>query len=199
MNSVKPKGVEMDKYKPGNTSLRPCPTSKSWKSNKTLPPTPNKELCGCMVKSLTCIAKDSIDDEELGDLFGTVCGLSKTACGGIQADAAEGAYGAYSMCNPREKLSFAFNSYYEEQNKKGNGENACDFDGMARRQSPVKATGTCSKLIEEAGKDGVTAAPNSSSSSAGSPMAIPSINTSIIHLGLYLFCATLAGAGMILL
>lgn len=202
MKSVNPKGVEMDKYKPSSTTLRSCPDNKVWKSNKVLPPTPNKELCGCMVKSLTCTAKDSIDDEDLGDLFGTVCGLSKTACAGIQADAEEGKYGAYSMCNPREKLSFAMNSYYEEQNSKGNGANACDFDGKARKQSPVKPTGTCSKLIEQAGKDGtgsITSVPNSSSSSAASPMVVPSISKNLVHLAAYLFCATLAGAGMILL
>ncbi|EEP80616.1 EPD1 [Uncinocarpus reesii 1704] len=203
MKKVDPDGVEMDQYTPGNTDLRPCPSSQVWKSNKNLPPTPNKELCGCMVKSLSCVADDNIDDEDLGDLFGTVCGLSAEACAGIKADPATGKYGAYSMCNPREQLSFAFNSYYEAQSAKGNGQNACDFKGKAKQQSAVEPTGTCSKLIEQAGKDGsgtVGSSPNSaSSSSAAAPMVVPAFNFNILQLGAYVFCATLAGAGMILL
>ncbi|WEW60603.1 hypothetical protein PRK78_006090 [Emydomyces testavorans] len=212
MKKADPTGVDMSKYTPTNTALRSCPTGDSWKASKNLPPTPNQELCGCMVKSLTCVAKDSIDDKALGDLFGTVCGLNKDACAGINADAAKGVYGAYSMCNPRDKLSFAFNSYYQAQASKGNGQNACDFNGNARKQSPIKPSGTCSSLVQQAGTDGkgtVTSVPtgtssfssssSSSSSAAASPMAVPPIGFGLIQLGAYLICAVVAGAGMLVL
>ncbi|EAS36397.3 1,3-beta-glucanosyltransferase [Coccidioides immitis RS] len=202
MQKVDPDGVQMSDYKPTNTALQACPTSRVWKSNKDLPPTPNRELCNCIVKSLSCVANDKIDDEDLGDLFSTVCGLSEEACTGIATDPEKGVYGAYSMCSPREKLSFAFNSYYEEQSAKGNGQNACDFKGSAKRQSPIEPSGTCSSLIEQAGKDGkgsVTSVPNGSSSSAASPMAISPLNLNFLQLVAYLLCAAMAGAGVILL
>jgi len=69
-----------------------------------------------MVKSLNCIAKPGINVTNVGDLFSTVCGLSKGVCDGITANGTTGTYGAYGMCNATEQLSWAFNSYYQKQN-----------------------------------------------------------------------------------
>ncbi|KAI1909133.1 hypothetical protein LOZ39_004530 [Ophidiomyces ophidiicola] len=203
MKKIDPKRATKDSYQPSNGGLRTCPNTQVWKLSKTLPPTPNKELCGCMTKSLACVANDNISDKDIAKLFGTVCGLSKTACAGIATDAIKGAYGAYSMCNPKEQLSFAMNAYFQEQSGKGNGQNACDFGGNARKQSPVSPSGNCDSLIKQAGKDGtgsVTSSPNASGSkSAASPMTIPSFNFNILNIGAYLFCAIIAGAGTVLL
>ncbi|PGH15128.1 hypothetical protein AJ79_02654 [Helicocarpus griseus UAMH5409] len=214
MEKVKPKGIKFDEYKSENKELQPCPSNpKAWKASKTLPPTPNKELCGCMVKSLSCRAKKSIADKELGEKFGTVCGLDKDVCQGISADAEKGVYGAYSMCNPREKLSFAYDAYYQKQAEAGNGEMACDFDGDAERQESEEATGTCSDLMKQAGPKGtgqVTSVPsgsggagsgsgNSPSSGAAYPTTIPAFNFGAVKLGAYLVCGVMAGAGIILL
>ncbi|KAF3490559.1 beta-1,3-glucanosyltransferase 3 [Arthroderma uncinatum] len=205
ISKVKPSGVEMDAYKPTNTALSVCPTSSDWKaSSEHLPPTPNKSLCSCMVKSLSCVAKSSITDKQLGKLFGTVCGSDKDACKGIDTDATRGSYGAYSMCSPIEKLSFAFDQYYQHQTAKGNGADACNFDGAATTQKAQKPSGDCASLVEQAGKDGtgsVTSGPGSSSTShsAAHTTVVPALNFGFVKFGAYLFGAVLAGAGMILI
>lgn len=195
----------MDSYKPTNTALSTCPKSSTWKASVKLPPSPNKDLCSCMVKSLSCVAKPSVTGKELGKLFGTVCGSDKDACKGITADATTGTYGAYSMCSPSEKLSFALNQYYQHQSAKGNGANACDFDGAATTQKSEKPSGSCANLVNQAGQDGtgsVTSAPGSGGNKpegAASTISAPSVNLGIVKLGAYVFCAVLAGAGMILI
>lgn len=197
----------MNAYKPTNTAASQCPNSSAWKaSSDHLPPTPNKALCSCMVKSLSCIAKSSITDKQIGQLFGEVCGADKTACKGIDTDATLGVYGAYSMCSPIEKLSFAFNQYYQHQSAKGHGDTACDFDGAATTQKSEKPSGDCASLVNQAGTDGtgsVTSSPQSGSSTssgaAANTIPAPAINFGIVKLGAYLFCAVLAGAGMILI
>ncbi|KAM5475279.1 hypothetical protein MauCBS54593_001755 [Microsporum audouinii] len=207
ISKVKPSGVEMNAYKPTNTAASQCPNSSAWKaSSDHLPPTPNKALCSCMVKSLSCIAKSSITDKQIGQLFGEVCGADKTACKGIDTDATLGVYGAYSMCSPIEKLSFAFNQYYQHQSAKGHGDTACDFDGAATTQKSEKPSGDCASLVNQAGTDGtgsVTSSPQSGSSTssgaAANTIPAPAINFGIVKLGAYLFCAVLAGAGMILI
>ncbi|KAK2738560.1 1,3-beta-glucanosyltransferase gas1 [Myotisia sp. PD_48] len=208
ISKISPSGVVMNSYTPTNTALRSCPTSSTWKANGKLPPTPNRQLCECMTKSLSCVAKSSIDDKDLGTLFGEVCGMDKDACKGISVDANKGNYGAYSMCSPIEQLSFAFNAYYQNQNEAGNGADACDFGGNAETQDPEEAEGKCSDLMEEAGPDGtgdVTSQPDgtrggsSTSSSAAMVMGMPAFNFGILQMGAYVVCAVFAGAGMILL
>jgi len=209
MAKATPKGVDIGAYNPTNTAPQPCPTNTdSWKASETLPPTPNKDLCECMTKSLKCVAKPSISDEDMGTLFGTVCGFGANICAGISADAAKGIYGAYSMCSPLEQLSFAFNAYFQQQAAKGGGQGACDFNGAATTQNPDKPSGTCAPLISEAGTDGlrtVTSAPTSTSSGspkkagAARPPAAPAFNFGMLQLGAYVVCAALTGSAMIFL
>ncbi|KAK2767903.1 1,3-beta-glucanosyltransferase gas1 [Emmonsiellopsis sp. PD_33] len=204
ISKVNPTGVKMSEYKPTNDALQTCPDNKSWKANKVLPPTPNKDLCGCMVKSLSCVAKSSITDKEMGKQFGLVCGMGENTCAGISADAEKGVYGAYSMCSPREQLSFAFNNYYQQQTKAGNGDNACDFDGKAQRQSATESKGTCADLMEQAGSDGtgqITGGPGAASTSSGAafPTGVPAFDFGLLKLGAYVVSAMFAGVGVILL
>lgn len=210
MEKISPKGTTFDEYKAKNVELRQCPkVTKNWRASEKLPPTPNRELCKCMVKSLSCKASDDLDEKELGELFGTVCGMDDKACAGISSDPKKGSYGAYSMCNPYEQLSHAYNSYYELNDKK---DTACDFDGTGETQEAEEAEGECATLIKQAGKDGsgtVTAAPTSADgegdsagsagegSSAASPMATPGFNFGVLSLSAYLVCAMTAGAGVI--
>ncbi|EEH22312.1 hypothetical protein PABG_04523 [Paracoccidioides brasiliensis Pb03] len=206
MSKVNPKGVNMNDYKVENTELRTCPAvGSSWKANRSLPPTPNKYLCGCMVKSLSCVAKDSLDTEELGDNFNTVCGLGKGVCDGISIEPENGVYGAYSMCNPREKLSFAFDSYYQQQAKAGNGDSACDFKGAAQRQKPTQATGTCADLMKQAGANGkgtVTSGPGGpagTSKGAASVGAVPAVDFGMVRVGAGVVAGVIAGMSILLL
>jgi hypothetical protein len=197
ISKVKPRGVNKNSYNP-TAELRTCPaTNNNWRASATLPPTPNKELCSCMVKSLSCVADTNIDPDEMGELFATVCGYGDS-CQGISADPSTGEYGAYSMCNPTEQLSHAFNQYYLSQNSAAD---ACDFGGAAKTQKPSKPSGTCGDLIEEAGEDGtgtVTSGPGGSGT--GSPNAaatMPAFSFGLVSLGAYVLCAMAAGAGVL--
>jgi hypothetical protein len=188
---------QIEDYNPTNTELRECPSlSSTWQVHSNLPPTPNQELCRCMVRSLSCVAnEDDIDEDDIGDLFGTVCGMGEEICAGISANATSGAYGAYSMCNPIEQLSHALNQYYQSQNEAAD---ACDFGGAARTQNPTRPSGTCADLMEEAGPDGTGNIDGSStSSSAATPMTLPAFNFGLLSLAAYVLCAMAAGAGVI--
>lgn len=211
MAKVDATGTNSADYKPTN-SARPCPSvNKDWEASKELPPTPNSELCSCMEESLSCVAKDSVKDKEVGKLFGVVCG-SEGVCDGIASNSTTGTYGAYSVCKPKQQLSFVMDQYYKKQNKKST---ACDFDGAAHVQDASKPKGTCSALIEQAGSAGtgtVTSIPtapaasdsssDSSSSSKGAAAALvapTAVNVGTWQFGAYLATAVLAGAGMIML
>ena len=208
-----PTGVNSNKYSP-TASAPLCPSvGKDWESSEKLPPSPNSDLCSCMEDSLTCVVKDDVSDKEVGKLFGTVCDLGN--CDGISKDAKKGKYGAYSMCKPKQQLSFVMNQYYKQQSKKGNSESACDFKGAASTRSSSKPSGTCKSLIQEAGTAGtgtVTSNPtggsgsgsssesSSTSSGAVSMMASPgSVRVGNWQLGTYFATAIFAGAAMILL
>lgn len=210
MAQVTPTGVQMDDYDPTNTQARDCPpTGDGWNASAVLPPTPNRQTCDCIVRNLTCIAKGGVDEDEVGELFGTVCGLDSSACSGIRTDASKGEYGAVSGCNATEQLSWVFNAYYFNQEPR-NRDQACDFDGNARTQQPAEPSGECEKLLEEVGSGGtgvVSSAPSptgdaaSGTSETGSAdaMVIPRFDFGVLHFGAYLFTAVLTGAGMILL
>ncbi|EHY55336.1 1 3-beta-glucanosyltransferase gel4 [Exophiala dermatitidis] len=213
---VTPTGVKSSDYTPTNTKPAACPTvDADWKASSNLPPTPNKELCECMYNALTCVPKD-LDDDEVGDLFGIVCGLGSGTCDGITANGTTGKYGAYGMCNSQQQLGWALNNYYEQQVKAGNGASACDFSGSATTQSPTSPSGSCATLISQAGSAGtgtITSQPSgtgSSGSSSGSSSSTKSHNAAAagfsapsyigtLQIALYVSMAFISGAGMILL
>ena len=215
LSKVTPSGTNMNDYTPTNTAGQSCPTvGPNWGASSNLPPTPNKQLCDCMEKAVTCVPSNQVNDENIGELFGVLCGLSKAACAGTAANGTTGTYGAYGMCSPQQQLAWALNVYYEEQQQAGNGASACAFSGSATTQSAASPTGTCASLISQAGAAGtgtVTSAPSSNpagssgsgSSSSGAAVAgqstIASLNLGAFHIGLYLVCAMVSGAGMILL
>ncbi len=205
---ITPSGVNSASYSPTNTQAQSCPaTGTAWQAASALPPTPNVDLCGCMVKSLSCVAKPDVNATGIGDLFHTVCGLQQGVCDGITANGTTGTYGSYGMCNATEKLSWAFNSYFQKQNS---NPSACDFSGAATTQAAASASGNCQALMSQAGSAGtgtVTSAPtggNGGSSTgtkkaAAGAVTVPRFDFGMLQLGAYVVGAVLTGAGMILL
>ena len=218
--AVNPTGVSGASYNPSN-GAQACPTEDAtWAVAPTgLPPTPNEQLCECMYNALSCKPDNSVNSNNIGKLFGLVCGLSAAACEGIATNASAGNYGVFGMCNPQQQIGWALNDYYAEQTSAGNGNSACDFGGSATLTSAAQITGTCASLISQAagGTGTVTSAPtvtggssgSSSSASSGSsssssgiaaPMAhFTSVNVGFLQIAAYLLVAAGTGVGMILL
>lgn len=210
--AVTPKSTAMADYKVTNTAAQACPpTGTSWAAASALPPIANADLCSCMVSSLSCVPNSGLSGNATAELFSTVCGLSKKACEGINANATTGVYGAYSMCSATQKLSFAFDQYYKIQNK---ASTACSFGGKAKIVSP-SVSSSCEPLINQAGVEGtgtVTTAPTGTGSasgasssgtdkkdSAGSIVRAPLSDSGTLQLGLYVLVAGITGLGMMLL
>lgn len=193
-------------YKPTN-SPPACPTTgASWAPVASpLPPPVNAELCDCAMSSLTCTI-DSDDSEEYGDKFGFICGQDDGKyCVGIAHNATTGDYGAISGCSPKQQLAFVANQYYMAQDST-NKQSACDFDGLAKTQSP-KTEGNCASLLQAAGTDGAGTVVQptgavSSSSSAASPnnLATPGFfNFGQTFFVAYVITALVSGVGMLVL
>ena len=218
---VTPSGVQMDSYTPTNTVARDCPaTGTSWEAATPLPPTPNEQLCSCMVASLSCVAKPNLNDTAIPQLFSAACDPKngQNICSGIANNGTSGSFGAYSGCNATDQLSWAFNAYYQEQ-KSSNSANtdACDFGGAATTKSAATPSGQCSALINQAGGaagtgtvtsqpsgtgaiTGSGSAPASSTSkAAANSLSVPSFEFGLLSLGAYMSAAALVGAGMVLL
>lgn len=209
---INPTGPNSAEYNPTNTAAAACPTvNAEWGASSDLPPTPNQQLCECMYDALTCVPND-VPEEEIGELFGIVCGLGDDICAGIAANASSPQYGAYGMCNPTQQLGWALNVYYNSQSAAGNGASACDFSGSATTQTPTSPTGDCESLIQEAGQNGegtVTSGPTAtggsgsgsggSSSNAGVPGISHTSSFGMLQGSVYALVAVVSGAGMLIL
>jgi hypothetical protein len=201
--SISPSGVNSASYSPTNTVARDCPaTGTAWHAASSLPPTPNQALCSCMENSLACVVNPNVNTSSFGDLFGTVCGL-KSGCAGITANSTTGTYGAYSMCNPSQRLSWAFNNYFVAQK---NDPSACNFNGAASTQAAASPTGSCQALFSQAGGaagTGTVAQPTGSSTTTkkgdAGALLIPAFDFGLLKIGTAVLGAFITGAGMILL
>jgi len=157
-----------------------------------------------MMSSLSCVVSPSVNETSYTDLFYVVCGMPGSPCAGIQHNATTGTYGAYGMCNATEQLGFALNQYAKSQT---NNAQACDFGGSATTRAAVATpSGSCKALMSEAGTAGtgtVTSQPTGTStashSGAAGAVTVPNLNIGMLQLGVYVFGAVVAGAGMILL
>ncbi|KAL3476269.1 Glucanosyltransferase-domain-containing protein [Aspergillus californicus] len=216
MQKVTATGVNSNSYTPSNTAIPTCPSvNDDWEASEDLPPTPNANLCSCMVDTLTCKVKDSVDEDEYGEIFDYICGLEGGEyCAGQAADAVNGTYGAYSVCTSKQQLSFVMTQYYKAQNSN----DACDFDNRGEVVEASDSSDSCSSLLDEAGENGTgnvttpeggvggsTDDSDSSSSSetsdgaagvAASPMAVYVGNW---QMGAYLLTSLFAGLGMLIL
>jgi len=208
MASISPSSTNAASYTPSN-SPQPCPALANgvWEAKASpLPPAANPQLCSCMMASLSCVVKASVNVNNYGTLFGQVCGYGSSICSGIVANATTGAYGAYSVCNATEQLSFAFNQYYLSQNK---ASSACNFGGAAQTRTAASASGVCSALLGQAGAAGtgsVTSSPSSTGAAASSAshkagagaVTVPGFDFAALGVCLYAMLAAAVGAGMVL-
>ena len=181
-----------------------------------------------MMSNLTCVAKSNLQDKEVQDQFDYICDPKQGSnCAGILANGTTGAYGAYSMCNSTERLSFAFNQYYLNQTATNTQNTSpCDFSGAASKVTP-KAASSCKAVLSQAGAAGtgsITNAPtatgasgsssgsgsgsgtgsssgSSSSSSKGAAVAVgvPEFDAGILKLAAYVVSAMFVGASMVLM
>lgn len=209
---VAPSNTALSAYSVTNTAAASCPTvGTAWQAHSDLPPVVNPDLCACMVKSLSCVGDSGLTGEQIGDVFGFVCGADAKACAGVKRDPSTGTYGAYSMCDGAQQVSFVVDQYFKNQKK---ATTACDFDGKFKVVTPASSSGNCAALVSAAGTAGtgkVTAgvsgtgtAASASGSATGSGNAavgtvVPQFSFGMLQMGLYVMVAGLTGAGMILL
>lgn len=218
--AAKPKTVTKDSYKAANNPPASCPAqSDNWKvSSEALPPVPDKSFCECMVKSLSCVPKSSLDNEDFGSVFDYVCDKKNDkdgqVCAGIAKKPDVGVYGTYSMCDDRQKLAYVMDAWYKKGGKKSSD---CDFEGKAQTQT-AESKSTCSDQLKEADDHNKKVATASSASDApattggsssgkedepgfgirSAPLArVFSIGD--VAVGLYMVVAVGVGAGMAML
>ena len=221
---VSPSGPNSASYSPTN-SPQACPTTSTWQAATALPPTPNEAVCACMISNLTCVAKAGLSDNDIETQFNYICDPAQgNYCGGVTGNGSTGVYGAFSICNSTEQLSFAFNQYYLNQTATNTqNTNPCNFNGNAQKVSPKPAS-SCKAVISQAGAGGtgsITSAPTATGSSTGSGsgsgsggsssgtsstskaaavvLGVPAFDFGILKLAAYVTVAALAGAGMVVL
>lgn len=149
MKEVNPPSLNSKTWTPTNSVSRTCPTNSSkWKAAVALPPTPKQEICNCMYSSLSCIVSEKATTNDYEALFNFVC--SKISCEGITGRGDKGTYGAFSFCDPKEKLSFVLNNYYN----KFKTNDACNFQGLAKRVNPKVVRQECKQVLDQAGSSG---------------------------------------------
>ncbi|KAF9731311.1 hypothetical protein PMIN06_007401 [Paraphaeosphaeria minitans] len=209
-----PTGVKMANYNPTNTAAAKCPSVNSdWGApSDPLPPVVNAQACSCMMNTVACGVSDSVSsDEDVGSLFGVVCGMKEGQyCAGINRNATKGPYGAYGMCQPKEQLAFALNAYYKAQNKAAD---ACNFKGSATlKQAAATTAAACDSLLKQAGEDGTgtltggaALATGSSSAQSGSQgaaaggLTVSHVSIGYFGIATYILGAIASGAAMVLL
>lgn len=158
--------VSKASYTPSNTA-RQCPAvaANVWLASDILPPTPNTTICENMVAASSCVPSASLSANDTASLFGTVCGLSASACDGITANATSGKYGAYVMCNATQQLTNALNAYYVAQKSVAS---ACSFGGKANVVKPSASLLPAPASSSSGGSSSVSTNSTSSPSAGGS-------------------------------
>lgn len=171
-----------------------------------------------MVANLTCVAKTGISDSDIQTQFNYICDPAQGSnCAGVNANGTTGKYGAFSMCNSTERLSFAFNQYYLNQTATNTQNTSpCDFSGKAQKVSPKPAS-SCKAINSQAGAAGTGAITNvptatggsgtgsssgsTSTSSKGAAfiLGVPAFDFGVVKLAAYVTSAMLVGVGMVLL
>ncbi|KAI1078842.1 carbohydrate-binding module family 43 protein [Whalleya microplaca] len=206
---VSPTITASSAYTPAN-SAPACPTAggTTWAPKASpLPPAVNPQLCTCEVANLDCVVT-STDESSYKNVFDYICGTKSSYCDGIAANATSGVYGALGGCSPQQQLAWVANQFYQGSSNKAS---ACDFNGLAKTQSPTTSSG-CAALISAAGTDGKGSVPSptgqqgtaaASSSSKGAAAGIATtpafFNYGKAFFVAYVVTALVSGVGMFML
>lgn len=147
-----------------------CPVkSDNWLASAKLPLPPSECVCKTLVESLSCVADftgpstssqwvklgNHEKSQLLAELLSTGCDMLKRTnsfrpCAEIApGDGSHGTYGPYAACPLSDKLSWAYNEYFERNSRK---EESCDFGGVGRLVIPTNATTIEQCYDEEANK-----------------------------------------------
>lgn len=151
---ISPSSTNSAQYSVTNSVQQACPTvGPSWSAAPTLPPTPYQRLCTCMMQSLGCVANATASSSDNSDSVSAVCDLDMTACLGVSTNATTGDYGAFTVCNQTEQISWILNQYYESQNHDAS---ACSKVGGILQSSVTGAAVAtdCSIMLQQAGAAG---------------------------------------------
>jgi hypothetical protein len=207
-----PSSTSAGSYDPTNTPAS-CPElSSSWVVNsKGLPPTPDRDLCECMHKSVSCAPSSRLNTSEYGEIFRFICAESPSVCAGINTNTTTGVYGVYSMCNDTQKLAYVMDAYYLDQKSV---RSACDYDGKAEVVSAPSTAPSCKSKLDQAASSNAWAATATAAATASSGVAGSGNGQSFgianhrvqnvfsfgdIGISLYLAVATMIGGSMIML
>ncbi|KAH8635685.1 1,3-beta-glucanosyltransferase gas1 [Alternaria alternata] len=200
-----PSSISADSYDPTNTPAN-CPElSSSWVVNsKGLSPTPDRDLCECMHRSVSCAPSSRLNTSEYGEIFGFVCAESPSVCAGINTNTTTGVYGAYSMCNNTHKLAYVMDAYYLDQKSV---RSAYDHDGKAEIISTPSTAPSCKSKLDRAatataaatGSSGVAGSGNGQSFGIANHRVQNVFSLGDIGISLYLAVATMIGESMIML
>ncbi|KAI8076891.1 Glucanosyltransferase-domain-containing protein [Halteromyces radiatus] len=186
LKATNPKGIKMDDYQQQQQQETvPCPgRTEDWKASTELPPTPSEGACSCMKDNLSCIASDAVHQSNknstLGTQLDTMCGMVN--CGDISGEGESGKYGAFSFCNPEDKLSYLYNLYVtQSKNEKSFTSATCDFNGYAQSVTPKRNDlNDCTSI-----KPNLDGLPKATFNLANSPISASTlllIFTFILHL-----------------
>jgi 1,3-beta-glucanosyltransferase GAS1 len=179
LSAFQPSMTAMADYKPTNSFPSSCnsrvqfeldqknavgPTTVILATN--LPPTPNYNLCQCMMAQLDCVSNPVGDPEyaepkllyaldinyaKEKEIAGKVCGQNQTLCQETRVNTTTGEYGPFSGCNSTERSSWMLNQSYLHQNR---SENTCQAFGKVVKTPEPPRTSGCEALLRQAGYTG---------------------------------------------
>ncbi|KAG8920776.1 1,3-beta-glucanosyltransferase gas1 [Tulasnella sp. 417] len=119
----------------GRNTQAKCPSNTdAFHASTTLPRTPVNDVCECLEKrAFGCVFSNTSSNTTsaiVAELMEFACSQTEWVggCEILTANGANGTYGAFSVCSPTTKLSYALSMYYLLS---GNQAAACDFSGNA--------------------------------------------------------------------
>lgn len=131
-----------------------------------LPPKPDSSICTCMMETLGCTGTDmSINNGTIAEIYemeyginpmekkvlSKVCSQNQTWCLGSTSNTTTGRYGAFTICNSTERISWTLNQLYQANE---NNASSCSSAEGAINTPITSQSQRCQFLLKQAGPDG---------------------------------------------